>query len=255
MVEHDRPVRFFRRGPASWAQLNAPERGNACGPEMIDALRGWLRDARGDAEPRALVLTGAGSVFSLGADMRAGAEHLGDPRTLLGYVELGRALVSEIASARLPVIAAVNGRALAGGLELVLAADFAIAARSARFADAHVLHGITPGWGSSARLPRLVGVRAATYLLTTGAEVSADEFHRLGALTSVVEDAELEASVDALVASLAAVGPATLSRALRLARRSAELGFDEGLALEWETLSAQVEDAEFLAGVSRFLGR
>lgn len=248
------PVRFERRGAASWATIDRPESGNACSPEAIESLRGWIAGAPKEEGVRALVLTGAGGVFCLGADMRAGAAHLGEPDSLLAYVALGRELVADIASSELPVIAAVNGRALAGGFELVLAADLAIAVRSATLGDAHALHGITPGWGSSALLHRLAGPRAATYLLTTGAELSAEELERLGVLNAVVPDDALHDAVDALVAQLARVSPRTLGRMLALAR-SAGGPLADDLAAEWETLSEQVRDAEFTDGVKRFLGR
>jgi enoyl-CoA hydratase/carnithine racemase len=246
-------VEVTRRGAASWARLAAPERANACGPGEIERLHEWLAAAPAEEGVRALVLTGTGRAFCAGADVAAGAEVAGDPEALLAYVRLGRDLVDALAAAPLPTIAAVNGVALAGGLELVLACDLAVASRAARLGDAHARYGIVPGWGSSARLPRLVGARAATRLLLTGVDVSADEALRLGLVNEVVEPDALEAAVDALVEQIAAVGPSTSARLLALARGSLELSRADALEAEWAALRDHVADPELRAGVARFL--
>src|ERR1700722_6633480 len=111
-------VLIERRGPALWARMSRPERGNACGPDTIAGLRDWL-DRAGEPGLRGVVLTGSGSSFCAGADLRAGAAYLDDPAALARYIRAGRDLTDAIASAPLPVIAAVNGVALAGGFELV----------------------------------------------------------------------------------------------------------------------------------------
>ena len=163
------------RGAASWARIARPDRGNACGSDVMEGLEHWLDDATADPATRALVLTGTGSSFCAGMDMKEGAALLGDAGAMEAYIRRGRDLVRRFAAAPLPTIAAVNGSAFAGGFELVLAADFAVAARSASLGDRHVIHGVVPGWGSTARLPRIVGHRAATRLLLTGETLTADE--------------------------------------------------------------------------------
>ena len=200
------------------------------------------------------MLTGTGRVFCSGADISAGAELLDDREALLAYLQSGRELVEAVASAPLPVIAAVNGIALAGGFELVLAADLVVAARSARLGDAHARFGVVPGWGSSARLPRIVGTREATKLLLTGSDVSAEELQRVGVVNEVVEDDALIAAVDSLSSQLASIGPATIARLLGLARGSLQRSFSDALEAEWTALADHVADPEFRRGVERFLG-
>ncbi len=241
----------MQRGPALWARIDRPDRANACGPEVIDGLHAWLGGAHAPGL-RALVLTGTGTAFCAGADMRAGAAALADPASVLAYIRRGRELADAIAAAPLPVIAAVNGVALAGGFELVLAADVVFAARSARLGDAHARHAIVPGWGSSARLPRLVGRRAATRLLLTGESVSAEEMARLGVVTEVVDDDRLEAAVTEFVERLPA-DPETLARLVRLARTGGTGTVEEALDREWATLAEHVQGPAFTAGVQRFL--
>lgn len=245
-----RAVVVTRRGAASWARIARPERGNACGSAVIEGLERWLGEAAADPDVGVLVLTGTGAVFCAGADLKEGAQLLGDEAALLAYIRRGRDFVDAFASAPVPTIAAVNGDAFAGGLELVLAADFAVAARSARLGDCHVGHGVVPGWGSTARLPRLVGHRAAALLLLTGETRSAEEMHRLGALTAVVGDDLLEQAVDELAGRVTS-GPAA-QRILELSRRSLERSFDEALAAEWDQLVAHLADPSFATGVRRF---
>jgi len=240
-----------RRGLALWARMSRPERGNACGPDTVAGLREWLARA-GDPGLRALVLTGSGSSFCAGADMRAGSAYLGDTAALARYIRGGRDLVDAIAAAPLPVVAAVNGVALAGGFELVQAADVVVAGRRARFGDAHARHGVVPGWGSSARLPRLVGPKVAAHLLLTGADMDAEAMHRLGLVSIVVADGELEQAVDDLVARLPANG-ATRARLLRLARGGGHGSLDSALAREWQELTDHLSEPGLLDGVRRFV--
>jgi enoyl-CoA hydratase/carnithine racemase len=228
------------RGAASWARIARPERGNACGSEVMEGLEHWLDAVAADPTLRVLVLTGTGSSFCAGADMKEGASLLGDVAAMEAYIGRGRDLVDRFASAPLPTIAAVNGSAFAGGFELVLAADFAIAARSATLGDRHLTHGVVPGWGSTARLPRIIGRRAATRLLLTGETLAADEMRALGVLTAVVDDDQLEGAVADLVERLPS-GPAA-TRVLELSRRSLELPFDEALAAEWAAVVAHLSD-------------
>ncbi len=250
-VVQDGAVRLELHGNALWARLCRPERGNACGPETIRGLHAWL-DRAFEEELHALVITGSGRSFCAGADMRAGAEHLYDPAALAQYIRAGRELVDAIASAPLPVIAAVNGAALAGGFEIVQAADIVFAARSARMGDAHARHGVIPGWGSSARLGRAVGPKLAAYFLLTGADADAETWCRRGLVSAVVDDGELEAAVDAVVAQLPA-DQATRSRLLRLARTGTHGTVDEALEREWHELTDHLQEPGFRAGVGRFL--
>ena len=184
--------------------------------------------------------------------MKESAELLGDPHALAAYIRRGRDLVERFAAAPLPTIAAVNGSAFAGGFELVLAADFAIAARGASLGDRHVSYGVVPGWGSTARLPRIVGPRAALRLLLTGEVLTAEEMHRLGVVTAFVDPDRLEEGVDALVDRLAS-GPAA-QRILELGRRSLERSLPEALDAEWEALVAHLTDPALRDGVRRFAG-
>ncbi|MDW5594857.1 enoyl-CoA hydratase/isomerase family protein [Conexibacter stalactiti] len=155
------------------------------------------------------------------------------------------------------MIAAVNGAAYAGGFELMLAADLVVAARSARVGDGHARHGIVPGWGSSARLPRIVGARAASELLLTGGDLSAEQALALGLVNAVADDDALVAAVDLLVERLTVPDAATTARILALTRatRDADGTLAADLAREWSALAEHVTAPAFAATVERFLGR
>jgi enoyl-CoA hydratase len=137
-----------------------------------------------------------------------------------------------------PVIAAVNGLALAGGLELVLCCDLVIAARSARIGDAHANFGLLPGGGSSVRLPRKIGLTRAKYLLYTGEFVPAADLVAWGLVNEVVDDSDLTAASDRLVAKLAVKSSLVLRRMKALVADGLEQPLD--IALRGELLASEV---------------
>lgn len=239
-----------RRGRASWATIDRPRRGNALDAAAVERLTTWARETGADPGVRALVLTGSGRAFCAGADMAAGAPLLDDPPALLAYVDRGRGLVQALREAPVPVIAAINGVAFAGGFELALAADVVVAARSARLGDRHVRHGVVPGWGATVLLPERVGRRAARLLLS-GVDLAAEELHALGVVDVVVNDDQLVARTDELVDELTAADPAAQRRVLGLVRGAWD---DAAHDRERTALAAHLATDGFRAGVRRFVG-
>ena len=214
-VEH--PVVLTRKGHALHARIDRPGAGNACSSAVMEALEGWL-DQAADPQVRVLVLTGTGRTFCGGADLEEGTSLLADPHALHAFLDRGRALVRRLREAPVPTIAAVNGAAFGGGLELVLACDLAVAGRAARLGDGHIGVGQVPGWGSSAMLPLAVGPALARRLLLTGEGWTATEAERRGLVSEVVDDADLDARVSALATTIAGHDPVALQRMLGLAR-------------------------------------
>jgi enoyl-CoA hydratase len=163
--------------------LNRPEKRNALSPGMLEDLANAVDEFSSEPASRALVLTGVGSSFCAGVDISeisAGSVFPHD-------------VPNRIARAAVPVIAAVNGAAFTGGLELALACDFRVAARVARFADTHAKRGLVPEWGMSARLPAAVGQAWARQLSLTGQPIDALTALRIGLVNEVVEDARIRA--------------------------------------------------------------
>lgn len=163
--------------------LNRPERRNALSGELITELRRTLADLDGRADVRVMVLTGADPAFCAGLDLT----ELGQPGSPLR--EMGRGpVVPDLAK---PLIGAINGVAVTGGLELALACDFLLASERARFADTHARVGIQPGWGLTVALPEAVGFRRAREMSATGNFVDAHTALAWGLVNHVVPHEDL----------------------------------------------------------------
>ncbi|CAM3265896.1 enoyl-CoA hydratase/isomerase family protein [Nocardioides dubius] len=237
-------VVISRHGAVLHARIDRPESGNACSSTVMAGLEEWLAAAAGP-EVRALVLTGTGRSFCAGADLAEGTALLDDPPALRAFLGRGRDLVRAISAAPVPTVAAVNGAAYGGGLELMLACDLAIAGNSASVGDRHLRVGQVPGWGSSAMLPSAVGQAWSRRLLLTAEALSADQAASIGLVTEVVDDDALQARALSLAQGLASADPAAMGRMLRLARAPRDV--EPAWELEWQTqtehLSGQDADA------------
>jgi len=156
--------------------LSRPDKRNALSAPLLTELAKQLRAGLDDAATRAVVLTGTEPAFCAGVDLdgiAAGVRFPGEAMRLLR-------------TASVPVVAAVNGPAITGGLELALACDFRIGSERARFADTHARMGVTPGWGMTARLPQAVGQAWARQMSLTGSFVDAETALRIGLLNELV---------------------------------------------------------------------
>jgi enoyl-CoA hydratase len=167
------------RDAARVLTLNRPERRNALSTELLRALEEEFAAAEAATEVAAIVLTGADPSFCGGVDLRELEERGRAP-------EMGEPL----AGVTKPVIGAINGPAVTGGLELALMCDLLVASERAAFADTHARLGLLPGWGQVARLPAAVGTRCAAEMLLTCRPVEADEALRIGLVNAVVPHAE-----------------------------------------------------------------
>lgn len=225
-------VEIAVRGPVLEARIARPEAGNSCNSAVMAALEEWI-EAAADPAVRVLVLTGTGRSFCGGADLAEATGLLGDSARLRAFLDRGRNLVRRLRAAPVPTIAAVNGAAFGGGLELLLACDIAVAASSARLGDGHIGVGQVPGWGSSVLLPQAVGSALARRLLITAESWSAATAARHGLVSEVVEDLDLAATVTALAQNIAARDRETNRRMLRVARSSP---LESGWILEWDNL-------------------
>lgn len=222
-----------RRGRALWARITRPGRANSIDPRTVDELGAWLDAGSAEPDVAALVLTGSGRVFCAGADVRASAA-LGDPEARLAFLDGARTLVDRIAAAPVPVIAAVNGPAFAGGLELALACDLVAAAESAVIGDLHLPHGRIPGWGGANRLIRAVGTATATRMLLLGTRLTAAEGAATGWVAAVTSDDDLESVVDAWTATIAELPRKALLDMVGLLRDTAETAGRAALEREWD---------------------
>jgi enoyl-CoA hydratase len=198
---------------AALVTLDRPEALNAMDWDMIRALGARLDEIEADASLRALLVTGAGRAFSAGGDLKSYVELQRDPVAFPRFVEELHACFGRLRRLRIPAIALVNGVTAAGGLELLLACDWAIAAQSARIGDAHLNFGQMGGGGVLTYLPRLVGLARASELVFSGRFLDAAEAERWNLVSRVVPDAELLSTGFELAGEIARKSPLALANA------------------------------------------
>lgn len=226
------------RGGAIWLTLNRPAAMNSLTPDIVTGIDRALDRADND-DIRAVVLTGNGRAFCAGADLKfVRSQTGGDDGAIARFLDSVLVTMNRLEACPRPVIAALNGLTLAGGLELVLCCDLVIAARSAKIGDAHANYGLLPGGGSSVRLPRKIGPTRAKYLLYTGSFVPAEDLLAAGLVNEVVDDADLVPAVERLVAKLADKSPLVLRRMKALVDQGLEQ--PQASALKLELLASEV---------------
>ena len=197
-----------------WLTLNRPHVLNAFDEEMLRALVGALETITDSGKP--LVITGAGRAFCAGGDLKAYLRRLDDHEGLRRYFVLLSDVFERIVDYPAVTVAAVNGVAVAGGLELMCACDLAVAAESAKFADGHINYGLHPGAGSSVLLARIIGERRARWLLLSGEFIDAVEAERIGLVNRVVPNLELEQAANSMAAAVARHSSVAVCRTKKL---------------------------------------
>lgn len=253
-VTSEEVVLFEKRDHVAEITINRPEVRNAINPEAIVKLAGAWQQVRDDDQIRVAVITGTGKAFSSGMDLGrlipllTGARKPEDEwdRELLADQKIGTRAILRDFDAGKPVIAAINGFAVAGGMELVMGTDIRVAAETARFGMQEVKWAIFPSGGSTVRLPNQIPYSRAMELLLTGDLVDAAEMLELGFLNHVVpEDQVLDKALE-IAAKIADNGPVAV-KAIRASIREA-VGVPEKQALARESeLAAPVyatEDAQ-----------
>jgi enoyl-CoA hydratase/carnithine racemase len=218
------PILCARDGAILTVTLNLPEKRNPISdPALIVALEGALLDADSDIAIRAVILTGAGSAFSSGGDLKAMKEGRGlraslPAQTRRNYREGIQRLPLLLDGLEVPVIAAVNGPAIGAGLDLACMCDVRVAAEAAVFAESFVRVGIVPGDGGAWLLPRIIGFSKATELALTGETIGAGEALRIGLVSRVVPGTELMAAAREVADKIAANPPHAVRMTKRLLR-------------------------------------
>jgi len=220
-------------GHVATLTLNRPEQRNAVSPELTQAMAEAMGTFESDADVWVGILTGAGSIFSAGADLKAIAagrakELSADPGGFAGFVRYPRTK---------PVIAAVRGFALAGGTELALACDLIVAATDSVFGLPEVTRGIVAAGGGLFRLPRVLPAARARELILTGDRLGAQEAHALGMVNRLVEPDEVLPTARSLADRICQNAPLAVRESLAIARDALELTEEQG----WER-SAQASD-------------
>lgn len=200
--------------------LNRPEVFNAISQELIDEVRDALALVDKDEEIKVLIITGAGKGFQAGADIRE--LNVMTPMAILRWNEGVVRINAAIEKLRQPVIAAINGIAMGGGLELAISCQLRIAVEGAKLGLPEVKLGIIPGTGGTQRLPRLVGKTKAYEMLLTGDPIDAEEAYRIGLVNKVVPKGEAVQAAEELARKIMANGPI----AVEMCKDAVEIGMD-----------------------------
>lgn len=232
--------------------VNRPDRLNALNADTVDEIGKVFRALESDESVRGVVLTGAGEkAFVAGADI-AELSKMG-PITGVAVSRQGQDVFRAIELMRKPVVAAINGFALGGGLELALACHLRIASENARFGLPEVKLGIIPGYGGTVRLPRLVGRGRALQMILTGEMIDAEEARRIGLVNDVVPLAALMDAARGLVTRITSNGPVAVAMALEAVDHGFHATTDDALRLESNLFGLLASTEDMREGMAAFL--
>jgi enoyl-CoA hydratase/carnithine racemase len=212
--------------------LNRPEAFNALNRTIVTELGKALDDSDADPEIRVVIITGTGKAFCSGADLKFASEELTTSQAEQDFFRFANGvMMRRIEKMSKPVIAAVNGYALAGGFELLTVVDLVVAAEDAIIGDRHMKHGLLAAGGAPYRLPHLIGMRKAKELMFTGKMITGKEAEEIGLVNIAVPASLLQSTVDALAAELAEYSPVTMSITKRLINDSVLVDIEARLEL------------------------
>lgn len=243
-------VDYVKEGRIAIFTLNRPEALNAINVQTVTEFHDALVDFRDDPEVWVGIITGAGEkAFSAGADIKDmlpfGREHRYSPWATPDTIMRGFTLWK-------PMIAAINGYALGGGLEIVLACDLRIASENARFGLPEITLGLLPGWGGTQRLPRMIPWCKAAEILLMGKPIDAQEAYRVGLINKIVPSGELMTTAKEWAEAICEAGPLAVRAVKEAMIKGYNMTLEDGLHLE-HTLEAYLMGTEdFNEGITAF---
>ncbi len=226
-----RNIKVEWEGRAARITLDRADKLNPLDWATIKELRAGIAEIEA-SDCLAVIVTGSGRSFSAGGDLEGYIKLYADPAAFAQFLDDFFRMLDEIERSEKIYIAAVNGVTVAGGLELLLACDLAIAADTAKIGDGHLNFGQLPGAGGSQRLPRAIGLLRAKHLMLSGRLLTAAEAERIGLVGEVVPAADLDATARRYVAEMAEKSPVGVRGMKHLANKALTLPLGEGLAYE-----------------------
>lgn len=215
-----------------WVTLDRPKQLNAIDQEVLSRLEAVVSEVETNQALRAVVITGTGKAFSVGMDLGCIRQGFADHAFFQSFLRRFHDLLLSWERLPIPTVAAVNGLARAGGFEIILACDMAIAAASARIADNHLDFGVIPGAGATQRAPRRLGSQRAAELIYSGRWLTAEEAADYGVILRVAGSGGLEAEVKALVDHFRSKSRDGLAAAKRAIQRGREQPIEVGASIE-----------------------
>ena len=247
------PVTLDRIGAVAVITLNRPESLNAMSAEVVGSLDKVLEELAADTTVRAAIVTGAGKAFSAGGDLREFGRKLDeDPKSLLATLAYNQGVLRRLEKLPFPVVAAVNGVAVAGGLELVLCCDVVVASDQAMMGDGHAKYAIVPAGGSSVRLFTKMAANPALHLLYSGRLFPAAKFMEWGLVNEVVAADRLLARAREIADHYSRQSPQVLRHMKSLARAPFEARIESGLRSELQAFQAHLESRDLAEGLKAF---
>lgn len=230
--------------------LNRPQALNALNNELLSDLSSFLDEAETKQDLRVIILTGSGEKsFVAGADIKEFSDFNGEKGKRLAQ-EGQEKVFNKVENFSKPIIAAINGFALGGGLELAMAAHFRIASDNAKMGLPEVSLGLIPGYGGTQRLPKLIGKGRAAQMIFTAEMISAQRAYEVGLVNEVVSQQELLERAKAIAVKMSKNSLTAISKAIKAINSS---GTSEGFNVEIESFGDLFEEADFKEGVTAFL--
>jgi enoyl-CoA hydratase len=232
-------------------KINRPNNLNALNKDTIIELTKAVDELEKDKNIKVAILTGEGKAFIAGADIKQMNDM--NPSEAKKFAEMGHNLLMNIEKSRLPFIAAVNGYALGGGCEVMMACDICIAASSVKIGQPEINLGIHPGFGGTQRLPRLVGRMKAKELLLTGDNIDANEAHRIGLVNMVVPDDKIMEEAEKIANKIASKSTVQTAFIKSLVNKGMEVDLKKACELETSYFSKSFQTEDQKEGMSAFL--
>lgn len=245
-------VLIAKEGHVATITINRPKALNALSTAVLTDLNAALDEVAADQDFYALIITGAGEKsFVAGADIAEMKDK--SVEEAAEYGKFGNAVFRKIETFRCPVIAAVNGFALGGGCELAMSCDIRVASENAVFGQPEVGLGITPGFGGTQRLARLVGAGIAKEMIYTARNIKADRVAQIGLVNKVVAAEELSATVMKMAQGIAKNAPIAVAYAKKAINNGLQTDIDSGIAIEVEEFSNCFATEDQTYGMTCFL--
>ena len=231
-------VLVTKEGGIATVTLNRPEKLNALNRDLRLNFCRVMQELRDDPEAQVVIITGKGRAFCAGLDLRELGEDAKTESGALVRDGTNVSFISVIEDMNVPVIAAVNGFAVTGGFEMVLACDMIVAAEDAQFADTHARVGVMPGGGMTARLPRAIGIRKAKEFSLTGNYLTAREGERMGLVNRVVAPGQAVTEARALATQILSANQSIVRQLKKLYELTTCATLQDGLRIEQEFFRA-----------------
>jgi len=245
-------ILFEKKNGVATITINRPKALNAMNEETILEILSALDDAEKDETIKVVVITGAGDrAFSAGADISGMKGKT--PLEMEKSSQLGQQVMDTVEDLEKPVIAAINGYALGGGLELAMACDLRIASENARLGQPEINIGLIPGWGGTQRLPRFVGKSLAKEMIFTGRMIDAKTAEQHGLVNKVVPGDQLKSAVEEIATELVNKPPVAIKLAKELINNSTEASLRIGLTNESEAFGLVGSTEDYKEGTTAFL--